>query len=211
MILSIAAYAQDSSSYKKNSLVAGAWAMQFQISSNFQVASFQGTAISIKHHSTKSSAFRLGVDFGSINSSEDYTSKALSNDSITDEGLRDYDRYILNIRSQYIYYPSPNADINLFFGIGPQIIYSWRNTNESSTKVMANSLKENSVGIGISGTAGVECFATKSISFHSEYNLLFSYNIYQYQRWTSRELSETTRKYYEWTSMGVRFGVSAYF
>jgi hypothetical protein len=96
-------------------------------------------------------------------------------------------------------------------GLGPQIKYSWYNRKESTTKLLTNSFKENLVGIGITSTVGVEWFANQSISFHSEYNLLFSYNIYKYQRGTFKELTDGTRKYYEWTSMGVRFGFSAYF
>ena len=44
----------------ENSLVKGAWALQFQVGSNFTLRSFQGDTFSIKKHTSDGKAWRGG-------------------------------------------------------------------------------------------------------------------------------------------------------
>ena len=46
---------------KTNSLEKGSWSLQFQISENFTLQSFQGSMISTKYHFTEKSALRTGL------------------------------------------------------------------------------------------------------------------------------------------------------
>jgi hypothetical protein len=216
MILSIAAYSQDSSSNKKNSLVAGAWAMQFQIDGFINLRYFQGTTISIKKHMTNKSAVRLGIGISLNISAEDYQMIKYQEDNEFNYQSRDYYSNRLNINSQYLYYLIGETDVNLFLGVGPQLNYSW-DQNEYDRDTLWQSDKYHSIGFGVIGIAGVEWFAKKSISFHAEYSTSVEY------RWSEsigKQISinpsrtrdtKSKNNYFTFYPNSVRFGMSVYF
>jgi len=73
------------------------------------------------------------------------------------------------INSQYIYHPSPNKDIKLFFGVGPLLGFdrSVMDKNDEQSQVdtllIQNKLSKNGKGwtVGLSGIIGVEFFCFK--------------------------------------------------
>lgn len=58
----------------KNSLLKGAWALQFQINNNFSVSSFQGSTLSAKRHFSNKKAMRFGVSLSGSISEQDQSS-----------------------------------------------------------------------------------------------------------------------------------------
>ena len=53
-----------------NSLKAGVWALQFGISSNFTLSSFQGTTISAKYQTSTTNAWRAGITLNGSTASD---------------------------------------------------------------------------------------------------------------------------------------------
>ena len=47
-------------------LVGGAWALQFRVSENFTLSTFEGSVVSLKRHYSPSTALRLGVSLAPV-------------------------------------------------------------------------------------------------------------------------------------------------
>lgn len=209
----------------ENSLAADKWALMFQIDQYFTLTSFEGTMLSVKRHFSSSSALRFGFSatFGSGDASGN------EQEIIADTGLSDEasssssttSGFTVNL--QYLLYPNPGDDINLFLGAGPLIQLS-HNSSESN-QVLTNSGRHSTYDrdtwyLGVSGAVGVEWFATRSLSFHGEYGAAVQYITstrtqvdIQSGGSTGDSRTEFTGDSHEWrySSQAVKFGVSAYF
>ncbi|MBI3365592.1 MAG: hypothetical protein HY033_11875 [Ignavibacteriae bacterium] len=212
--------AQESES-KKNSLQEGMWAMQFQINNNFTLSSFQGTTISVKRHYSPTTAIRLGT---SLSFSFDNRDGSSTNTLEPNPRSDDSNGQSLDVRVQYLWYPSPASAINMYFGAGPLVglshskqtfEQSFLNNGQPVTSVRTD--EGTAWGIGISGVLGLEWFATASIAFNAEYG---SSMTYAWQKQVSSITlsdaspapgNESTRHSFGLFSSGVRFGLSAYF
>ena len=203
-------FSQDSSQVRPNSLQADKWALQFQISSNFTLASFEGATISIKKQSSPSAAVRLGMTVGTSVSSNDNTTALL--DSSTRLQTTDANSENLSLQFHWICYPKPSSDVNLYFGIGPTASYSRNHSDSKVIRVRPNrpdSLLSSgtstfiSWGIGLNGLVGAEWFATRSISILAEYSTSATFS--------KSDNGATSTKQFSISSPSVRFGLSAYF
>ena len=222
------------STLPKNSLEKGAWALQFQIGNSFTLRAFQGATISAKRHYSENSAIRLGTSISLAASDGDYTGTTTQADTIlgSNSGAASDDYQSIQVTAQYLYYPNPQALVNVFFGAGPLIQYSrshgngnrlWSSSGGYETADSGTS-DAKSWAIGANAVAGVEWFATKSLSFHAEYGLSIQYIS------TKRTNSGTTkidsppaapyyrgfndesfRKGWQFDGTAVRFGLSVYF
>jgi hypothetical protein len=210
-------FAQNDSISNKNSLVEGAWAMQFQMSSYFTLSSFQGTIISVKKHLTDQSAIRFGVST-TLNISDDNAHRELITFSnYVNYNSYDNHLYRLSINSQYLYYLLGSTDVHLYVGSGPEIYYSWdKSEYEGDTARYAS--RDISSGFGMSGVIGVEWFATSSLSLHAEYSTIARYTWTDNKREFTNfnitkvpEIKWSSGNYFSLSPSYIKLGLSAYF
>jgi hypothetical protein len=209
LVIWSSAYAQSEQSEAgeaKNSLRAGVWALQFRINNNFTLGGFQGGVISLKHHRSARSAFRLGLSLG-FAADDDQSYLTTRNDTVIVDGKQDRRNNRQNVRLdlQYVRYPNPGSRVNLFVGVGPLLSY-YRNYYEQESNTAVAYQERTSWGVGASGQLGVEWFATKSISLHAEYGVFIQYV------WSSEEgqtVDTTTRRVTSGDGRSVNFGASS--
>lgn len=192
--------------------------LQFQIGSDFQLSSFQGSTISFKKHISDYRAYRIGFTIsGDIEDRNDFVN--YDNDSLDNRNLIDTDNFGIDIIGQYLKYV-PYEYSYLYYGLGPRLIYSktyqkirheehttgdWEQSSADSKRYGKN------FQLGLVFVAGVEFFISKSISIHSEYSQEVSYRYYWYKQPSSNNY-DNIRKYHRYSidSGGVKFGCSFY-
>ena len=221
-------FPQTKSDSIRNSLEKGSWSLQFQISDNFTLTTFQGSNISAKKHISDKSTLRFGLGLTAIVADRHYESEEINSyNRSSEDGVEDTFTQI-NINCYYLYYADPRKKINLYFGAGPIFGYSNYDQTDMGNDVQQdtifietkNTRKTDGYSIGMHGLIGVEWFARKEISIHSEYGSSFSYrkdksesilvrNSSQYGEEERSTKSEAGT--YEFRSNGVVFGISVYF
>ena len=208
---------------QNNSLEKGSWALQFQISHNFTLSSFQGSIISAKRHFSKKRALRFGV---SLNASiSDIDENAASFDSDTLQTLQDNqsnrDFESINVTTQYLVYPTPNDRLSLFFGAGP--IFGFSHNKSETERQIQNRInttlksidKTNQWSLGIDMVLGSEWFIKKNISLLAEYGASLKYDWKKTTKTTITEDRATATKSkinsINLNANSVKFGLSIYF
>lgn len=213
-------HAQEEKPKSENGLKAGSWSLQFSINNNFNLSSFEGTVISAKKHFSDKKAIRFGVTLnGSTRNSsvenEDFSADTLANRNEKTDKL---DGFNFGFNSHFMYYPSPQNAINIYWGVGPtlQLVLSKSEAirevldNESQT----NERKKTSISVGLSSVLGVEWFASKNISFIAEYGLQASYQYTKDEQSSdssNRRTSINRLKTFNISRDAVKFGLSVYF
>jgi hypothetical protein len=215
--------------HDKHSLQSGAWALQFGVNYLVSLTSFQGGLISVKKHFTPRSAVRLGVSASLTTDDITSVDRTIKDDTETDNVQIDTDRNqgSLQVALQYLFYPTPAADIHTFFGVGPSVSYA--NTKDRPVKVTSlleenqyysvSGASSNSWGLGLSGLIGAEWFARRTISLHAEYGATFGYSHssntrdYTYIYYDKSQFDQRTEKHDAWklSADSVKFGLSVYF
>ncbi len=211
---------------RENSLRDGSWSLQFQIDEDFVLREFNGSSISVKWHTSRHSAWRVGVGARLDFSDTDQNSTNTTRDPLTSARADDVysNEQFLELNFQYLRYPRPDADINIFMGVGPVVAFSrdhdelvsfFERPADSVTARTDETRDFLSWSVGMSGLLGVEWFAKKSISIHAEYNYAVRFV------WSSRETTrvsgstisvfDSDTKRWDYVSGAVRFGLSAYF
>lgn len=230
IFLSFQLSAQTEEKEDQNSLKQGAWALQFQIDSNFSLKSFQGAIISAKYHLTDSKAIRIGISGNyskndNNNNNINYSADTLGFQQGDIQNSKDFG---FSIIMQYLSYVNTQNEVLLFWGTGPVIQYSkssmegTTNSNyvvQSSQQIQSND--NHSWGIGASGVLGVEWFAAKSFSLHAEYgiNLLYIWSesesssqiSYQPSNQRYNYVSSGNNKGWVFNASSVKLGLSVYF
>jgi hypothetical protein len=211
-------------SAKENSLKKGAWAIQFEIDDDFQPRSFKGSMLSIKKHYSRKSAWRLGVsmminvdDLSRTNQSVSMGRTRKSADQI------DSDDFSLDLTFQYLYYPSPRKQMNVFFGIGPHIGYLFSRDDRIDYDIMYDTLiiygesrnlyeyKSDKFVFGAAASMGVEWFFMKSASLMAEYGANLDFEFSSYDRKSETTDLDENHDRFRLFSTGVKFGLSVYF
>jgi hypothetical protein len=207
----------------KNSLVKGAWALQFQINNNFSLSSFQGSTLSAKRHYSNKKAIRFGVSLNGSFSDQDQSSEVPG--MVGPKNESDENSQSIGINTQYVFYPAPDKSVNFFFGAGPFTQFLRSNRTSTTSSGFSTSTRTKTKGTtwaaGISGVLGVEWFATRSISFVAEYSSNLGYNSAS-QTDTAEQKTGTSgytvtnelkrkSKGLQLSSGFVRFGLSVYF
>jgi hypothetical protein len=185
---------------ERNTLKAGAWAMQFGISNNFTLTSFQGSTFSIKYQLSDMAAIRGGISISTSSNNGNGTSFGTAdssfgslptNNSSSSQGI--------SFNLQYLWYMNPSGPIHFFIGFGPSVSYS-NSQNNSAIANLGYSQNNNIVvyylynetqsssttqwGAGVTGSVGVEWFLSQWFSLRAEYGESLQY------RWGSN--SSTT-------------------
>ena len=204
----------------ENSLEKGAWALQFQVVQNFQLASFQGSTISIKKHTSDGTALRAGIsmDF----SLQDRERSNIVNDTIVQSEDTDDNMTSFGFVVQMIKYPSPSAATNLYYGIGPTFTFSHSKDYEIIEDPIDGDSRSNDRRwtrwyTGVSTVLGIEWFPRSNISFLAEYNvsLYYQHTKTTVETWRSSPerttKSETSTGGFVLAGSSVKLGLSVYF
>lgn len=204
-------------------------ALQFQITDNFSLSSFQGSVFSYMHHFTKDKALRIGlsVSLGGNNSdqSEDYFSYDRNSLVNNKKNKSNKNSNSLQLSTQYIWYFNPGAKLLLFSGAGPFLRYDHSyEKNEDyypqpNSNLVPKNITENKSTQwtpGVSGIVGVEWFASKAISLSAEYGLQLSYywndsEIIHKDQSNINQKIENKSKGWNLAGNSVKFGLSLYF
>ncbi|NQT23834.1 hypothetical protein HQ585_00605 [candidate division KSB1 bacterium] len=99
------------------------YSIQFRISNNFTLNSFQGSIISLKKHFKQENAVRISIGFWGnyYDTDEDaWPYKSAPNKEHEDNINVIHD---LDLNCLYLWYPKPNNKIKHYFGIGPKFGY----------------------------------------------------------------------------------------
>ena len=198
-----AAQSAETQAAPKNSLVKGAWALQFKVDSDAILSEFGGS-VAIKRHVSAQSAFRMGFDYG----------LSTMDRSVEDGQQTDRDNGTVGMFVDYLRYTDVESPVNFFWGTGP--FGSFYRSKDSSKQESAEAESVTEIwSAGISGRVGVEWFATRSLSFHAEY---FGTACYESRTSTVTTVVSGNSDSYEvsddeWrlTRGPVVFGLSAYF
>jgi hypothetical protein len=221
-------FSQTKDDSSKSSLNKGSWSLQFQISRNFTLDTFQGSNISAKRHFSPKHALRFGI--GLTASTQDFNRESQEDNNYHSERKDEVeDNYTqIDINCYYIYYANPGKQINVYFGVGPLGGYSDFDRSQMGNQIIQDTLyydiqdsrKVNGYSIGIHGLIGVEWFVKKEISIHAEYGSAFSYVKedseitairISSQNDEDKKTSKTESSNFEFHSSGVMFGISVYF
>jgi hypothetical protein len=167
-----------------NSLKEGAWALQFGISSNFTLTSFQGTTFSIKYQLSDKSAIRGGISIsGSSNNGTGTVSGTNADTSIGSLPTNSSSSsQVISFTLQYLWYTNPSGPIHFYIGLGPVVSYSYSRSNSPNSYdggnymyVYAQSSSSTQWGAGGSGSVGVEWFPSQWFSLRAEYGESLQY------------------------------------
>lgn len=228
----------DSTNHVRNSLQSSCWAFEFGISSNFTLTSFQGTVLSVKRQLNKHEAVELGI--GGYLNNQDNSGSSQNNwgDTLTYgsslSGSNKYGNFQINLR--YVYYPNPDADVNLYLGAGPTFGYYRSNYNNDNTPVLpqppdanlyinypnSSIQSQTSWNAGVSAAAGVECFILKYLSIHAQYGISlvytkgdystdYIYHVFDHGQMMTSASSNTSDSHgWQINPASVLFGLSVY-
>lgn len=210
---------------KETSLKDGAWALQFEIDEHFQPVSFDNSMISVKHHFSDKSAWRLSArlstEWGGYDGSsgENYMDDYYISDRETDKANVNID-----VTIQYLRYPAPEKDVNLFWAIGPLFRYSDSHSESQETNnywdgVIYGQMEidRNLFAMGVSSAIGVEWFFHKQFSLLAEYSvdLSMEWSKYKNNMWNLEQAHirniEESSSTFSFRYNTVKFGLSAYF
>ncbi|MDR3626701.1 MAG: hypothetical protein P4L45_07700 [Ignavibacteriaceae bacterium] len=213
----------------------GAWALQFGISSNFTLTSFQGATIAAKYQISDMSAIRAGITIGGSTSSGDGSSSGSIADSNygAQSNNSSSKSTSVSIVVQYLRYLNPDKPVHFYIGFGPSVSYQYGYNSTDNPYISTtggrgywinylNFSKSIQWAAGGACIAGVEWFASQWLSIHADYN----YSI-QYQ-WRSTSSStnysstdypgyisqhsdnSSTTKGWNLSSSAVSFGINVY-
>ncbi len=200
-----------------NSLKKGSWAMQFQITDDFNLDSFQGSTLSLKKHTSDGKAWRMGMtlDF-STNDRED---EIFYDDTLSNSQDQEANGQYVQLSIQRVFYSRPGNRASLFYGLGPMASYrhteTTRTTDTYGGQTDENDSKDWSAGLA--GFVGVEWFATESISILAEYGAAFTYHHSDRTTMSRRADPDQSRRNesethgYDFDPAAIKLGLSVYF
>jgi hypothetical protein len=209
-----------------NSLNKNKLAFQYEAGFNFTGRSIIPIVFSLKYHLSDKTALRFSVG---LNPGERGFDNRRNNDSAYYNGHFDgHDNNFeghgsnierMNFSLNYMLYPAPKKEINLFFGLGPRFGAGAQHFRlpENAGQDSALEFRNTSWSIGLSGLVGAEWFVTRSISFFTEYNVAASYQKKDY--WDADynsasgiySFTEVKSSKFRVTDLSARLGFSLYF
>jgi hypothetical protein len=185
---------QDSLSVIGKFIDGHSWTMDFGISSNLTLETFQGTAISISKFVSDYQKYRFGISTNLNYTSEDHSGNEYAADTLKElTGHNDENNmYSVQITFQYITYATPKSQTSIYFGIGPLVGISWFKQNSDAYANMpgyyqsqdGSADSHTNYSVGVLGSCGVEWFFSEHISIHAEYGLTAKYT------WSKEESSK---------------------
>jgi hypothetical protein len=167
------------------------WALQFRVTENFTLGSFQGGQISAKKQYSARRAFRFGLGLYARQAYR--TDDRANSDSDTDLDTR------VDGTAQWIRYLAYEDALRAYWGLGPTIGFSQRTDDGDQDYLQLRG--------GAEGALGAEWFVRPRISLSAEYRASLTYV------WNRRydEIIEFTSGELTLRTGSVLFGVSVYF
>jgi opacity protein-like surface antigen len=202
-------------------------AILFRVGSSFTLGSFDGATLGYQRFLGQDVAWRviLGIDLRYDNVEESEEHAGDGNNHNIDESL-DYSEWghEISISSEWLKYRGDR--VSVFYGGGPRVSYSaYRDdgiefyTSSGNWRFYRTNSK--TYRVGLVGCFGVQWAATDWLALHAEYRVLCSYShrVYDTERLVTNEENEeydydregTVTDGFLLDSLGVRFGLSAYF
>jgi hypothetical protein len=139
------------------------WAVQFRVTENFTLGSFEGSVLALKRHLTPHHSIRASLGL----SLRGQTSEATRDTLLSS---RENDAHAVNINMEYLWYARPQSTISLFLGGGPLFQYA-RSSSSTAFPSPSPSITRTDKAFGIRAVVGVEWFVTRQIGLHSEYGV----------------------------------------
>lgn len=192
-----------SQSSDSNSLKDDIWALQFGITGNFTLISFQGSTIGALYRISEKNAIRGGITINGYTNDGTTLNSGSNNDTSYGAGSGSNSTKSANVSFvvQYLWYMNPNGPVHFYTGLGPLVSYSYSKSstdnpsrdgyynNNSGTYqeywiTQLSTSNATQWGAGGSGVVGVEWFACRWLSLHADYNESIQY------RWGSNSSSE---------------------
>lgn len=213
----------ESSNQSETSAADNLWAIQFQISENFKLNSFDGSTISLKKKLSDYSSLRTDI---AINTSflnmenEVFSPFGNMNKNTT---IDDNDQLGFTINVLYLLNSVIKNEVTVYYGLGPsfsigynRVKSHYENGNNESLEVGESISQQNTFGLGISGAVGIEWYVKENISLLGEYEVSASYLYSIRKSENSRNsiivnTSNSTDNNFYFSSHGVKLGVSVYF
>lgn len=194
---------------REHSLGPDANALQFRISPNFTLSSFDGAVVSYKRHITADRARRMGISLSSNFEESDFPDRA------TNPTTENFD-FFIDANYTFMRYIDPDAVIKVFYGYGPGLTFGFdRNKSSDDNQEVIN--KDRIIGLEGLAYAGVEWFFHPSVSIHAEYGASLGL---QFRRQSDRQEilgtgnvneDEINTTLLNLRSRPVLFGISVYF
>lgn len=199
----------------------GPWAIQFGISNNFQLATFQGASLAAYRQTGPGSALRFAVTaLGSRSDTDQYDPRTLSTRSTAGSG-----NSATVAATGYAIREVGSGGTRLYYGAGPSA--SLGLTGSDLTQIVTypsdspdttwTDRSGNSWGVGVAGVTGVAWDVKPAITLFAEYgaDLMFNYRRNETETRRSYSVFEdrtvTKQRQVAFTSRGVRFGMTAWF
>lgn len=189
------------------------FALQFQISQNFNLSNFQGTTFSGKYNFGKRSALRLGLSLDINNMESEYTETRFDT-TANFFGDSKSDMLSITARTQYIHYFPGLMDIAFFLGGGPFVTMA-SGTSEANDNAFdpAYSRKDkiDNFTAGLDFLIGVEWLFAEDMSLSAEYGIRFSYFDNERSVTEQNRTREVKEKAYRISRGDLNFGLTVYF
>ena len=195
-------------------------AIQFGIGSNFHLNQFDGATIAYLHYREHDRAWRASADINLSYDSRDITvdeSNDYKADSTFDEP---YWNQSVSAGFECLWYRG--EEVSTFLGFGPRVSFSSYHYEGWGFDTYDNNWwherdTTSDLGVGVRGCLGIQWVATKWLAIHAEYDAEALYHR-RVDKWHSEEIYSgrhdnhtTTSNGLTIGSLGVRFGLSAYF
>lgn len=201
------------------------YALQFAVSDNFNLSSFDGATISLKKQFSEKGAIRLGLSMNFDTEDKDvdivgYYNGESSIYTRTDKSSISY----ISVNSFYIFQFPKQNNLTLYYGIGPKFDYSKQNSKNNydyeNNDYIERETDLKSFGYGLSSIFGVEWNFYKNFALNAEYGLNMTYSTEKYT-YTNKKIydSETVEtdknitdgKSFRISNKPVKLGLAVYF
>ena len=191
----------------------GQYALQFQISDNFNLTNFQGTTFSGKYHFGCRNAVRAGLSIDLANT-EGEANETLLDTTLTNSYDTDQNGFSITIKTQFIQYVPRINNIAFFVGGGPFINF-YNNTSKTNypdnETVTYRKEDIDNFTFGVDLLIGVEWMFSKNTSLSAEYGIQFYHSSYTRNSEDNHLKRKVTEKKFRITRGDLNFGISVYF
>jgi hypothetical protein len=198
-------HAQDTSSSIIKKYQEHPWTLEFGVSGNFTLTSFDGAVISMGKYISDHEKIRVGIHTAYSYRKTENESNFNSGDTLTVSNRQAISNAngSAMITLQYLIYETPYENIGVYFGIGPVIGIALSYPQANSTYKQYT--------VGLLGSFGAEWFLSNKISLHAEYGLSAMYRWYKSEATQSNSKSSTTNTLVDISGESVLFGLSVHF
>ncbi len=189
------------------------FALQFQISQNFNLSNFQGNTFSGKYNIGNRSALRLGLSLDINNTEIEYTETRFDT-TANFFGDSKSDMLSVTVKTQYIHYVPGLLDVAFFLGGGPFVTMASGTSETIDTAVDPAFSRKDDIDrftAGLDFLIGVEWLFAEDMSLSAEYGIRFSYFDNERSMTEQHRIRKVKEKAYRISRGDLNFGLTVYF